>query len=136
MKIRCRDVSKFENLDNSQPHTYAQSWTTLCSNTSAGNHRLRILVGIYSETSPLNLANFSLISCIPSYWQKSGPLTVSIQPDISPRFVLFMPNKHNDQAILILDDRRQPDILHLFRPFQNYCRGRVWRLHLVVRGYA
>lgn len=115
MNDRGCDVSGSVNLDSSHPHTYAQSWTNLCTNTSNGNHRLGMLAGIYSKTSPLNLANFSLVSCIPSYWQKSGPLTVSIYTDSSPQFVSFVPSIK--AAILPFSYQTIEDNLHFYTFF-------------------
>ncbi|KAE9363279.1 hypothetical protein N431DRAFT_423829 [Stipitochalara longipes BDJ] len=68
---------------------YATTWHTSCSGSTYG--RLGIFAGIYDDTSPFKMAeaNYSLISCIPSYWIKYGSVTVSYQPSNAPQFLSF-----------------------------------------------
>jgi hypothetical protein len=44
---------------------------------SAGYSRIGLLAGNYDPTSSLHVSNFSVISCIPSYWTTPGNVTIS-----------------------------------------------------------
>jgi len=71
--------------------TYASSWHTDCAGSAYG--RIGIFAGIYSDTSSIKIANYTLFSCTVSYWNTSGLLTVSLQPGASPQFVSFTPKE-------------------------------------------
>jgi len=61
---------------NSYTPTYAHSWYATCKGQAV--NRLGMLAGTYSSSSRSKLTDFSVISCIPSYWHSTGPLTVSL----------------------------------------------------------
>jgi hypothetical protein len=56
--------------------TYAQSWYATCNGQTV--NRLGMLAGTYSSSSRSKLTDLSVVSCIPSYWHSTGPLTVSL----------------------------------------------------------
>lgn len=56
---------------------YAASWAVSDCSFTAGYSRIGVLSGQYDASSPLQLSNFSVISCIPSYWTTPGNVTVS-----------------------------------------------------------
>jgi hypothetical protein len=81
--------------------TYAVSWHEPCNNSDYG--RVGLFAGVYSEASSIKMTNFSLVSCIASYWNKSGEITMSVQPDASPEFLSFTPsNATNIHPLLFL----------------------------------
>jgi hypothetical protein len=69
---------------------YAISWYEPCDNSDYG--RVGLFAGVYSNASSIKIANFSLVSCIASYWNKTGEITMSVQPDASPEFLSFTPS--------------------------------------------
>jgi hypothetical protein len=71
--------------------TYASSWQSNCEESVYG--RIGIFAGIYSNTSSIKIANYTLISCNVSYWNTSGSMTVSLQPGAPPQFVSFTPKE-------------------------------------------
>jgi hypothetical protein len=55
---------------------YAQSWNTPhCADSTSG--RLGLITGSFDDSSPIKLRNPTWVSCIPSYNQTQGVLTVS-----------------------------------------------------------
>jgi len=82
-------VSSFIGVLNTSS-IYALTWQTDCSGSPYG--RVGMLAANYDELSPFKLANYSLVSCKPTYWQKSGSLTVSQQPNTPPQYISFTPS--------------------------------------------
>lgn len=56
---------------------YASSWSVSDCPYTAGYSRIGLLAGNYDPTSSLQVSNFSVISCIPSYWTTPGNVTIS-----------------------------------------------------------
>jgi hypothetical protein len=72
---RSCSVQLLLGLSSNTP-TYAKSWFATCDGQAT--NRLGMLAGTYSSSSRSKLTEFSVISCIPSYWHSTGPLTVSL----------------------------------------------------------
>jgi hypothetical protein len=77
-------------VQNNTP-IYTMSWNFLCTGSEYG--RIGLFAGLYSETSLIKLDNLTLVSCIPSYWNTPGSLTVFLQPNTPPQFLSFEPSK-------------------------------------------
>jgi hypothetical protein len=68
---------------------YLRSWKANCDD-NISPRRLGLISGLYSESSSFKLTNFSIVSCIPSYWITTGSLTVSLaESSSSPGYVSF-----------------------------------------------
>ncbi|KAK5053792.1 hypothetical protein LTR84_001754 [Exophiala bonariae] len=54
---------------------YAKAWYDFCSNSN--KRRFGMFAGQYSDSSANHLTDFSVTSCIPTYWQTNGSLTMT-----------------------------------------------------------
>lgn len=72
---------------------HARTWSTDTCSQKSHNARIGLLAG---GASPENASwNVSVISCVPSFWQTNGALTVSLQPaPATPQFA-FAPEASN-----------------------------------------
>ncbi|KAF2098858.1 hypothetical protein NA57DRAFT_76094 [Rhizodiscina lignyota] len=73
----------------SSTHLYLHTWNTQECTISARYSRFGLISGEYSKSAVDNLANLTVLSCIPEYWNTSGSLTVQTQRGVSPRFISF-----------------------------------------------
>ncbi|KIW13499.1 hypothetical protein PV08_08687 [Exophiala spinifera] len=62
-------------LVNSGTPIYAKAWYDFCSNSNI--RRFGMSAGQYSASADSHLRDFSVISCIPTYWLINGSLTMS-----------------------------------------------------------
>lgn len=85
----CQIVQPFPVQNNHQ--TYIRSWSTLCSGSEYG--RVGFYAAVYSATSPLKVANLSILSCVPSYWNTTCALTVSVQSKTPQQIISFTPRE-------------------------------------------
>jgi Protein of unknown function (DUF3433) len=69
-----------------------------CSYES-GISRSGIYAATYDPIAPEHISNLTLISCISSYWQTVGNLTVSITPNQGPTFIAFSPDSKKETDI-------------------------------------
>jgi hypothetical protein len=67
-------VSQFLSLSPNTP-TYAATWYARCPDSDV--NRFGIFAGRYSASSATGLADLSVTSCVPTYWQTNGSLTMS-----------------------------------------------------------
>lgn len=82
-------ISSFQSIINTTL-TYSASWNQqTCPKSQYG--RIGIFAGLYDDASPIKIANYTLISCIPEYFLTNGSLTVSVSSRTpgSPKFVAF-----------------------------------------------
>lgn len=80
------DVSIQVGVNDVTP-TYASTWRAECTGSEYG--RLGIFAGIYNSSAAVKVANYSLISCLPSYWINYGAVTVSNQGNSPPQIRSF-----------------------------------------------
>lgn len=59
------------------PQMYGQTWAVTECPLDANPGRLGIITGVYVKSAPFLLANFTLLSCIPSFWNSTASVTVS-----------------------------------------------------------
>ncbi|KAG9229333.1 hypothetical protein BJ875DRAFT_523685 [Amylocarpus encephaloides] len=76
------------------PVTYGKAWSTTTCSADSGWSRLSILTARYINSSN-SIANFSLISCIPSYRMTAGTLVADMNPSSEPSLKSFVPNRSN-----------------------------------------
>jgi hypothetical protein len=74
--------------------TIIESWPTEVCTIAAGYSRLSIASALYAET----LTNFSLISCIPSYWTTPGTLTMTMASLAGPPLIQSF-SANDNQAV-------------------------------------
>ena len=70
--------------DGQKSVIYAESWSTNLCEKRTGASRIGAILGP-------NLGNFSIVSCIPSYWKTQGSLTVSFREQNDPEIIRFDP---------------------------------------------
>ncbi|KAJ9607495.1 hypothetical protein H2200_007573 [Cladophialophora chaetospira] len=68
------EVSQQLSISPTTP-IYATAWYAMCDNSRT--NRFGMFAGQYSASSPTNLKDFSVTSCIPTYWQTNGSLTMA-----------------------------------------------------------
>ena len=66
---------------------YAKAWFTFCH--GAPYNRFGMLAGQYSASATNNISDFSVTSCIPTYWQTNGSLTQTVGTESHPTFISF-----------------------------------------------
>ncbi|KAL5314180.1 hypothetical protein ACEPPN_018605 [Leptodophora sp. 'Broadleaf-Isolate-01'] len=98
-----------KSLPNLQPNsTYMTTWSTSCT-LDTEYSRLSILSVLYNQGAN-TLSNFSLISCIPSYWQTPGNLSIAtptLNSNSAPSINAFSSNESDAVQF-------RPQILSLF----------------------
>lgn len=67
-------VSPWINI-TPDPPLYSETFYENCP-YAAGQVRLVLMTGKYDDSSPFQLGNFSLISCIPQFWNSTSKVTV------------------------------------------------------------
>ena len=72
---------------SSNTPTYAVAWYSFCEGTRY--NRFGMFAGQYSAVAENHLADFSVTSCIPTYWQTNGSLTMGIGTGPRPTYVSF-----------------------------------------------
>lgn len=89
-------ISSFINLrlGSGHPVTMVRIWTTTSCAADAGWSRFSILTARYTDAAT-SVTNFSLISCVPSYWITSGTLVATTNPISAPFLGNFAPNPSN-----------------------------------------
>jgi hypothetical protein len=89
-------ISSFINfrLTPEHPDTIVRIWTTTSCAADAGWSRFSILTARYTDAST-SVTNFSLISCVPSYWITSGTLVATTDPTSVLSLRNFAPNPSN-----------------------------------------
>ncbi|TKA80724.1 hypothetical protein B0A49_01141 [Cryomyces minteri] len=90
--------------------TYVQTWSTIDCAAKAGYSRPGVLAGLYAADSPDLLSNFTIISCIPSYWMTSGLLSANMGSAQAPSVISFA---YNDSDV----HSTRPDAM--WRIFEN-----------------
>jgi hypothetical protein len=70
---------------------YTLSWFLSCLGLEY--NRIGPFMGFYSSSSQICIDPFTIISCIPSCWRTTGPLTLSLQEDTPAQFVSFEAEK-------------------------------------------
>ncbi|KAK5456824.1 hypothetical protein LTS15_004604 [Exophiala xenobiotica] len=80
-------VSQYLSLSPNTP-VYAATWYTMCSNSDI--NRFGMFAGHYSTSSATRLNNFSVTSCIPTYWQTNGSLMMSYSGNRSSAVPTFL----------------------------------------------
>jgi hypothetical protein len=83
------------NIGNTSQPLYALAWSTLQCGQKAHYSRFGIVTGGYSDSTQSKLANLTVLSCIPSYWQTSGWLTVNVVPNKPATFANFLSEENN-----------------------------------------
>ncbi|KIW00561.1 uncharacterized protein PV09_07915 [Verruconis gallopava] len=78
---------------------YMLSWSTVQCDAAAHYSRFGIIAASASNTSANQLAHFTVLSCIPSYWTTQGQLTVEHTSSGSPAFAGFSANESSAQEI-------------------------------------
>ena len=72
---------------SSNTPTYTMAWYSFCRETRY--NRFGMFAGQYSAIADNHLADFSVTSCIPTYWQTNGSLTMEIGTAPQPVYVSF-----------------------------------------------
>lgn len=62
-----------------QTPIYAKAWYDFCSNSDV--RRFGMFAGQYSASEANHLSDFSVTSCVPTYWQTNGSLTMTSTGD-------------------------------------------------------
>jgi hypothetical protein len=95
LQVRTRDqecnVSHALNIPDQRPFKVIETWSEQDCNAENGFSRFGILAGANSTDNQTALANFSFISCIPSYLSTPGNLTVTFGLTPSPMVAQFSP---------------------------------------------
>ncbi|PVH78370.1 hypothetical protein DL98DRAFT_656240 [Cadophora sp. DSE1049] len=100
---------RHKSLPNLQPNaTYMTTWRTSCT-LETEYSRLSIMTVLYNQAVDI-LTNFSIISCVPSYWQTPGSLTMatpSLSSGSAPTIHSFVKNESDAKAF-------RPPVVSLF----------------------
>lgn len=93
----CR-ISNFLNirLSDNHPDKILRLWTTMSCSFDAGWSRFSILTAVYKDALS-GVANFSLISCAPSYQITPGTLVATMDADPAPALRSFTPDPSKTQ---------------------------------------
>jgi hypothetical protein len=74
---------------------YTLAWSTVQCGPKAHYSRIGVVTGGYTDSTRTKLANLTVLSCIPSYWQTYGQLTVNVEPGKPASFADFLPEENN-----------------------------------------
>ena len=72
---------------SSKTPIYAKAWYTFCATSNV--NRFGMIAGLYSASAKNNITDFSVTSCIPTYWQTNGSLTMAYANTVTPSFISF-----------------------------------------------
>ena len=91
-------ITNFLNirLTENHPNNFVRLWTTTSCNPDAGWSRFSILTAVYKDSSS-GVANFSLISCAPSYQITPGTLVATMDIGSAPALKSFTPDTSKAQ---------------------------------------
>ena len=81
----CNVEQEFDVSSNTPIYTMA--WYSFCHATRY--NRFGMFAGQYSDIAENHLADFSVTSCIPTYWQTNGSLTMEVGTAPRPIYVSF-----------------------------------------------
>src|SRR5262249_3148377 len=82
---------------------YARTWSTTTCSWKARISRLGLLVGMnFGDSQSRWTWNLTAISCIPSFWETQGALTVMMQRNSSATQLSFLPMPGNATQLDIL----------------------------------
>lgn len=109
---------------NSSTPSYARSWYVAdCPGSEFG--RIGVVAGYYNESSPIQLGSPSFVSCIVSYHQTQGSLTVQldVRGASQPQFIAF--DLESDTQIYLESYLTFESTLHSYNTFDPSAGAQV-----------